>query len=352
MDHSHTVALRRCSDDESIARAVTLLAEDTAFLLRDNLRIVIKPNLNDLSGPYSGFTTDVRVVDALVKYINAHSHPDQIYIVESDSWNRLAGEAFEQLGYTEIASAQKNVKLVNLTKTSGINVELPIPSFYDVIRIPRLFLDANLFISVAKLRTHHTVISGILKNQFGCIPRRFKGRYHAYLNDILPSLNLLMRPDWSLVDGIIGRDVRPRELDLLLASHDPVAADSVSARIMGFDPRRIPHISRAAAKSVGTMDPESVLLDGKPVTNLDSIISPKFIGPSPLGLRLTNLGLALTRTTNRSKGIGDFFVKIGALWTGASQYSKKEILEKLRAYGMVKAVYDSLQVGGGRRDEV
>ena len=56
----------------------------------------------------------------------------------------------------------------------------------------------------------------------------------------------------TIIDGIIGGegngpiDVDPVASGVLLLSTDPVAADAVAARLMGFDPRKIPIIARAA----------------------------------------------------------------------------------------------------------
>jgi uncharacterized protein (DUF362 family) len=56
----------------------------------------------------------------------------------------------------------------------------------------------------------------------------------------------------TIIDGIIGGegngpiDVDPIASGVLLLSTDPVAADAVAARLMGFDPSKIPIIARAA----------------------------------------------------------------------------------------------------------
>jgi uncharacterized protein (DUF362 family) len=304
---------------------------------------VIKPNLNDLSGPNSGLTTDVQVVRALIQYLNPEWHPKEILIVESDSWNRLTEEAFDRLGYREIEASFQNVKLVNLSKAPSIRVDLPFPSYESNLRIPKLFMESDFFISVAKLRTHHTIISGVLKNQFGCIPRRFKGKYHAYLNDIISNLNLLLRPDWSLVDGLIAREQNgPRKIGLLLASCDPVALDSVSARIVGFNPERIPHIRMGARRSVGQMTNIPVLLDGIPLADLESIITPKFVGPSLPARFFNSARFALIRTLDRGRRLDLTLQEFAGLSAGLSAYSKVEVLRMLLDWKRISGAYQSV----------
>ena len=339
------VGVRSCPDQAELLQVVRRLTEDTGFKVPKGSRIVVKPNLNDLKGPNSGLTTDVRVVDALVQYLNAEWSPQKILIVESDSWNRRAEEAFEQLGYREIESAHQNVKLVNLTKASSIAVELPIPSYHRRMRIPRLFMENDYFISVAKLRTHYTIISGILKNQFGCVPRRYKGPYHPYLPNILSNLNLLLRPDWSMVDALVGADnVGPREVGLLLASCDPVALDSVSA-LMGFDPKKIPIIREASKNSVGEMDDVTVLFDGKPITDLGSLIPSKFIGPSRLGIAISSLAAELLRAADRTRVFSAKLQQFSAFSMAVNVYSKTELLKRMFRLGTLRIVYSSVRAG-------
>jgi hypothetical protein len=60
-----------------------------------------------------------------------------------------------------------------------------------------------------------------------------------------------MRRLFALVDGIVGGegngplDATPKAAGVILAGANPVAVDLVSARLMGFDYRRIPLLARA-----------------------------------------------------------------------------------------------------------
>jgi len=339
-----TVAFRKCPEEESLVTVIAHLAQETGLNLPDGSRIVIKPNLNDLRGPYSGFTTDVRVVRALVEYLTSRCNPKEILIVESNSWNRLAEEAFDRLGYREIESSNEKVKLVNLTKIPSVTVQSPFPTQYNRLRIPRLFMEADFFITVAKLRTHHTIISGALKNQFGCVPGRYKGRYHPYLNDVLSTLNLLIKPDWCLIDGLIGRDVGPREVGLLIASRDPVAVDSVSARVMGFNPGKIPHIATAARRGIGQMDGITVLYNGDKCTDLSSIISPKFVGQIGLSISITSLVWILLRKGDSMKNLAYRLQQYASLLAGAGAYSKTELLRRVLDFKKLQTTLKGLRM--------
>jgi len=241
--------------DESIRKAVYESIDLIDFKFPKRLQnIVIKPALCYYWDVSTGETTDPRVVGAVIDYVRERGNAEsEIFVVESDATAMRARFVFKVLDYEEMAE-RKKVKLVNLsldeyTKTP-INGE-----YFSEINVPRTISDANLFVSVPKLKLHSlTKISCVLKNQFGCIPHQRKIRYHPHINEVLADLNYVMRPNLCIVDGIVVKGKFPLKLDLIMAGTDAVAVDSVAARIMGFNPRRIKHLTLAAKKGVGSMN--------------------------------------------------------------------------------------------------
>ena len=68
----------------------------------------------------------------------------------------------------------------------------------------------------------------------------------------------------GVVWGVHGEDGRPHGLvrNLLLAGNDPVAVDSVAARLAGLDPARIPWLQLCADRGLGHCDPTRVDVRG------------------------------------------------------------------------------------------
>lgn len=295
-----------------------------------NARIIIKPNLNDLQGPQTGTTTDVETVDALIHFLNEQYSPDQVAIVESDSWCRLANEAFSKLGYKRLSEMYKNVKLINLSTAKKIKVSLPRPKGFKFLWIPKIFLEYDYYITVPTLRTlFPTRISCALKNQFGLIPTRYKARYHPYLDNILANLNLLIRPNLCLVDGLIGFDGTPRDVGILILSNDPVANDTIVAKIIGVPPRKIGHLTLSESMGVGNMSEIEIFLDGEKIFDIYDAIQ-RFSQPSSIFFVGNALGNLLIRSGNRLTSFGRSTIakvvtSIGPLQT----YSKSEILRML-----------------------
>jgi len=115
----------------------------------------------------------------------------------------------------------------------------------------------NLFnfdalLSLPKWKTHGlTRVTGAVKNQYGCIPGLLKSEFHFKLPDVLHfsrmlvDLNLLLKPDFYVMDAIIAmegngpRNGRPRLMGLIAFSQDPIAIDATFSRLIRLDPRKV-----------------------------------------------------------------------------------------------------------------
>jgi uncharacterized protein (DUF362 family) len=313
------VKVKRSGIPFAVGRAIDLLG---GYSASDEDHVLIKPNLCDLISSQAGATTDPAVVAGLIDYLRRDASP-RISIIESNHWAASAEKEFESLGYRELAE-EKKVETVNLSKLPRRRVKMPFPSFYDEIQIPEIFFEADGFISVAKLKTHHfECISGVLKNQFGCLPQQYKATYHPFLPDIVAALNLIIQPDLSLVDGIVAMEgLGPtagdtKRLGIIMAGLDPVAVDSVIARIAGFCPTEIPHLLRSWRAGVGEFAAESEIV-GDGWKNLRGAM--RFIDPVPF--QLSRLGLNTQKMqrilSKRVDQVGEYLMLSGSALSSGS----------------------------------
>jgi len=131
--------------------------------------------------------------------------------------------------------------------------------------IARGALASEGIISLPKFKTHAlTRLTGSIKNQFGCIPGILKGEYHVKLPDVnnfaqmLVDLNLFLKPRLFIMDGIMAmegngpRGGRPKKMNVLLFSSDPVALDATVCRMIGLEPNSIPTIEAGMKSGLGT----------------------------------------------------------------------------------------------------
>ena len=132
------------------------------------------------------------------------------------------------------------LKVLNLSKDEL--VEMPDPRLKG-FGMARTWLEADAFVTLPVLKTHATtVFTGALKNQWGCIPRYDRILLHKHLHELIGQVNAIRPVTLALMDGLVGMQGRgpingyPINLNVLLASRDPVALDATAMRLIGLEP--------------------------------------------------------------------------------------------------------------------
>jgi uncharacterized protein (DUF362 family) len=241
-------------------------------------RVAIKPNLCYYWDYSTGETTDPNFVGAVVDILRKHIRPDaRISIVESDASAMNCKHVFKMLGYERLAQ-EKQIQLVNLTKDQSQEVTVTITNQKFQFLIPNTIREADLLINVPKMKyMQRCKFSGSLKNIYGCNPYPQKHRYHQKLDEVIVSLNKIMKTDICILDGIITKGMATRRLDLIVASTDPVALDSASARIAGMNPHSIRHLRLAAKEGLGRID---LVTTGEPIQYFEKLFPRKKVSDS------------------------------------------------------------------------
>jgi uncharacterized protein (DUF362 family) len=241
-------------------------------------RILLKPNLVE---PYAG-----------VGHINTHP-----LLVQA------AAETFLSLGAASVAVAEASghrrdsVLVVEASGLDAVLREERLP-FHDLnyascveapnqgrhtslktFMLPRVLLGADWVVSMPKLKTHHWAgVTLSMKNLFGTLPGAYYGwpknvLHHEGIAQSVMDLTATIRPHFCIVDGILGMEGdgpimgQPRHSGLLLMGRNPVAVDATGARLMGVDPRRIPHLSGTAGR-LGPIHETNILQRGEPWAGL------------------------------------------------------------------------------------
>jgi uncharacterized protein (DUF362 family) len=133
------------------------------------------------------------------------------------------------------------------------------------ITVSRLVTESAV-ISAAKLKTHiNTTVTLGMKNMFGLLPDKFKGKYHMKgISKVVVDINTVLKPALTVIDGFVGMegqgpiDGTPVQMNLIIAGRDVVATDATAARVMGFNPYEIKHIRRAFEKGLGSSEAQIV----------------------------------------------------------------------------------------------
>lgn len=247
---------------EPVFRALDLIDYKSAISGCD--KVLIKVNFITVETWDTGATTDPMVVEAIIKRLK--DLPVQIYVVESDATMTNADKAFEVTGMREMGE-RNGVQCLNLRHVKDrVKIDIPNGETLKSIRVPRIVTESAI-ISAAKLKTHmSTKVTLGMKNMFGLLPDKFKGKYHVKgISKVIVDINTVLKPRLTVIDGFVAMEGRgpsggtPVKMDLIIAGKDVVATDATASRVMGFEPAEIAHIRRAHEKELGNIDDIEIL---------------------------------------------------------------------------------------------
>ena len=123
--------------------------------------------------------------------------------------------------------------------------------------LPKTVLGVDFLVSMPKLKTHHWAgVTLSLKNMFGVVPGGCYGwpknvLHWAGIDGAILDVNAAARPDFAIVDGIVGMEGNgpiqgtPKACGVLVFGDDPVAVDATCCRIMGFNPLKVKYLAQA-----------------------------------------------------------------------------------------------------------
>src|ERR1700734_1086543 len=145
--------------------------------------------------------------------------------------------------------------------------------------LPKTVLGVDFLVSMPKMKTHHWAgVTLSLKNMFGIVPGSCYGwpknvLHWAGIDRAILDINAAARPDFAIVDGIIGMEGNgpiqgtPKSCGVLVLGDDPVAVDATCCRVMGLAPEKISHIAQAATL-LGQLDAAKIQQLGETVASV------------------------------------------------------------------------------------
>jgi len=146
--------------------------------------------------------------------------------------------------------------------------------------LPATVLDADLFISMPKLKTHHWAgVTLSMKNLFGIMPGSVYGwpknvlHWQGIEQSIVDISATLPRAPFTIVDGIVGMEgngpIQGTALaaGVLLFGADPVAVDATATRVMSLAPERVGHLVEAG-RFLGNVEGERIRQIGESIESV------------------------------------------------------------------------------------
>jgi len=258
-------------------------------------RVLIKPNFIMARSVASAATTHPAIITALVSLLVDHGC--EVAVGDSPGLGNSIG-VVRKLGLCEIFQKYQ-VKVVELETAAAIdpNQELPFARRFKNLQLARELSEFDKIINLPKLKSHGQMgITLAIKNLFGCVAGPAKGQWHfAAGRDFRAFARLLIeiaftvKADIHLLDGIVGMDGngpsngRPRQLNILAASDNPVALERVVVELIGKKPEQFPVLEVARELLLPGSDFGEIKIWGEP---LESFVIDDFQIPPLLRLDL------------------------------------------------------------------
>jgi uncharacterized protein (DUF362 family) len=235
-------------------RIETLLMEGLRLFRFNLLRkiVLLKPNLvEDLPGPVN---TNANIIGAAARCF-LRLGAARVVIGEGPGHQRDT-ELVVQAADLKPHLADRRIEFVDLNRDELARVKLKANySGLGELWLPRTVLDSDFVVSMPKVKTHHWAgVTLSLKNMFGVVPGMKYGwpknllHWHGIHESIL-DICATVPIHFVIADGITAMEGNgplqgtARELGRIVLADDPVAADATCARLMGFDPGRVQHLS-------------------------------------------------------------------------------------------------------------
>ncbi|MEW5759375.1 MAG: DUF362 domain-containing protein [Candidatus Thermoplasmatota archaeon] len=245
----------------------------TDNFLKDVRKVLIKPNFVNASPADTGVTTDPRIIKALIKILKEKGI-EEVIVGESSLSNTK--EVFKSLNLYELEKF--GAKVVNFDDDEWIRVDSPLQLALKKFRVAKKVFDCDLFISVAKMKTHsdtHVTLS--IKNVLGTIPKIDRKACHIIdINKAIVDVFAYIiknKKFLSFIDGIYALEGKlgpttgkPVKMDLVIASSDAVAADATCVEIMDYDINKVEHILLSNKFGFGKIEDREII--GEKIENI------------------------------------------------------------------------------------
>jgi uncharacterized protein (DUF362 family) len=240
--------------------------QDFARILTDDKldvrrkRVLLKPNFVEYH-PNRPINTDTRLIRQIAEACLLLG-AKEIIVAEAaghqrDPWHFVQNPDLKNEFQSKIRCVDLNHGMAAPMRNKGPYTGLP--HFY----IAEPVVSADVVISMPKMKTHHWVgVTLSLKNLFGTLPGIFYGWPKNLLhsrgieNSIL-DLALTLPVHYAIVDGVIGMEGdgpimgAAKPVGAVVMGRSLLAVDCTSARIMGFDPRKISYLAAAGSHFPG-----------------------------------------------------------------------------------------------------
>lgn len=229
-------------------------------------KILLKPNLLKKAEVEKAVITHPVVVGAFARILREAGYEN---IVLADSCGH--GTTKQVIQGTGMDTYLEKYQIPAIDYTKGVHVENPDGIQAKEFILPKELLEADCVISLSKMKTHALErITGAVKNSYGFIYGKNKAIGHTKYPSadsfarMLIDLNQYVKPRLYIMDGITAMEGNgpgagdPTAMNVILMSTDPVALDSVFARLVYLKPEMVPTNYHGEKMGLGNCKEENI----------------------------------------------------------------------------------------------
>ncbi len=268
-----TVILSRCSDyslpgiAEAIERQFKLLGGLEKFVSPGDT-VLLKPNFIAPRHRRCATQTDPAVISETARLLKDFGA--RPFVADSPAWSN-------------VFACVKALRLEETLKKLSVPVrQLDKPKKCRIgtkntqVGISSVALDADVIINLPKFKSHQQLLATFaVKNMFGCVSGKRKALWHFEKGknaddfcELLIDIYRFLNPALTIIDGIIAMDGpgpirgRARHLGWLIGGTDPIACETICAKLIGIEPENVPIIKTAKQIGFGCSDTAKIEIAG------------------------------------------------------------------------------------------
>ncbi|WP_368072496.1 DUF362 domain-containing protein [uncultured Clostridium sp.] len=255
-----TVAITENSN-ESLAIKEGLSLLNISSMIKNNDVVVITPNFVNKGGVGYGDVVGPESLRELIKIVKS-CNPKRV-VVATASAEKDIESVMNDIGYTDVINSEK-IEFINLNYGPFINVPLNHNSPTST-SLNKLYEEMTFLISFTQLKIHEeATMSATIKNitmgwpsceEHG-YPKKNLGIHkdlHGFITAMLEKFTI----DLSIVSanpammGTGPHNGIGNHTGIVLCGTDPVATDTIGARLLGFKPQAINYLYSSINKGLG-----------------------------------------------------------------------------------------------------
>lgn len=270
------------TEGKSLEKALDLLPIDKIIQKGD--KVIITPNWVKDKGAKDGVVVGPKTLQRLIQYVKT-KEPSAIYIATGSGGTETT-EVMTSVGYDKVIK-EEDVEFIDMNYGPFIELKLD----HHIIKttpINKIVDEVDVIISFTQLKYHEeaTVTASIKNVAMGYPPASVHGfpkkqtGIHEDLHGFIRSFAKKVPIDLAIISldkAMIGTGpIFGQAVDtpgLIIASTDPVAADSIGARLLGFLPQGVAYLYGLYKDGLGEANPINMTIKGLDLIEAEKIFS-------------------------------------------------------------------------------